>query len=80
MLISGQEVTDLENWDLARQSFQKAAELDPKDDAAAYNVGLCFQRQQYYTDAARWYEEVLRRNPSRSDRQELLQRIETLRR
>ncbi len=71
---------DLENWDLARQSFQKAAELSPKDDASAYNIGLCFQRQGYFIDAAHWYEEVLRRNPNRSDRQELLQRIDTLRR
>jgi tetratricopeptide (TPR) repeat protein len=69
-----------ENWELARQSFQKAAELNPKDDAAAYNVAVCYARLGYYNDAAHWYEEALRRNPSRDDKDELRHRIEILRR
>jgi tetratricopeptide (TPR) repeat protein len=69
-----------ENWVLARQSFQKAAELSPNDDSAAYNVALCLVRMEYFRDAASWYEEALRRNPTRRDRQELLARIEALRR
>jgi hypothetical protein len=31
-------------------------------------------------NAANWYEEVLRRNPNRTDKQDLLNRISTLRR
>ena len=71
---------ETENWQFARQSYEKAAELMPKEDASAYNVALCFQRMGLFIDAARWYEEVLKRNPGRTDRQELLNRIATLRR
>jgi tetratricopeptide (TPR) repeat protein len=78
--VLGTSYFHVENWDLARQSFEKAAELDPKDDTSAYNVGVCYARLDYLSDAARWYEEALRRNPSRSDRDDLRQRIERLRR
>jgi tetratricopeptide (TPR) repeat protein len=71
---------EVENWQFARQSFEKAAELDPKDDAAPYNVALCLQRLGFSLDAARWYEEVLKRNPARTDRQQLLNLIALLRR
>ncbi len=67
-----------ENWQLAEKSFEKAADLNPKDDAAPFNVALCYGRLGYYTDAAHWYEEVLRRNPNRTDSAELRQRIQTL--
>jgi tetratricopeptide (TPR) repeat protein len=69
-----------ENWELSKQSFEKAAELDPTDDAAAYNVAICSARMGYYNDAAHWYEEVLRRNPKRDDKDELRRRIDMLRR
>jgi tetratricopeptide (TPR) repeat protein len=75
----GSAYFDSENWELARQSFQKAAELDPKDDAAAYNVAVCFVRLAYYNDAAHWYEEAIRRNPNRDDVDELRRRIRALR-
>lgn len=69
-----------ENWELARQSFEKAAELDPKDDNAAYNVAICYVRQGYFNDAAQWYEDALKRNPNRDDKDELKRRITALRR
>ena len=69
-----------ENWELARQSFGKAAELDPKDDTAAYNVAVCYARLGYFNDAAVWYENALQRNPNRQDRDELRHRIDALRR
>jgi len=71
---------EIENWQFAKQSFEKAAELLPKEDASAYNVALCYQRLGLFVDAAHWYEEVLKRNPARTDKQELLNRIATLRR
>ena len=71
---------EIENWEFARQSFEKAAELEPKDDVAAYNVALCLSRLGYSHDAARWYEEVLRRNPNHKERREILQQIQNLRR
>jgi tetratricopeptide (TPR) repeat protein len=76
----GSAYFESENWELARQSFEKAAQLDPKDDAAAYNVAVCYSRLAYYNDAAHWYEEAIRRNPKRDDIDELRRRIEILRR
>jgi tetratricopeptide (TPR) repeat protein len=67
-----------ENWEFARQSFEKAAELAPKDPASAYNVGLCLQRLGLNMDAAHWFEEVLRRDPNWSDRDDLLNKIRIL--
>jgi tetratricopeptide (TPR) repeat protein len=74
----GSAYFETENWQFARQSFEKAAELMPTSDAPAYNVALCLQRLGIYLDAAQWYEEVLRRNPNRTDKQDLLSRIAML--
>lgn len=76
----GTSYFETENWEFARQSFEQAAALDPKDTAAPYNVALCLIRLRFYGDAARWYEEVLRRDPNHRERQDLLMRIEALRR
>lgn len=70
---------ELQNWDFARQSFEKAAEINPKLAAALYNVGLCYAKQGYYRDAAKWYEEYLRRNPNGSDRSDVEAAIKKLR-
>lgn len=75
----GSAYFDAEDWKMAEQSYRKAAELNPKDDAAAYNVAVCLARQQYFGDAASWFEEALRRNPQRKDRETVLQRIRALR-
>ncbi|MGI9104516.1 MAG: trypsin-like peptidase domain-containing protein [Terriglobales bacterium] len=75
----GRAYFDSENWALAVESFKKAAELDSRDDAAAYNIALCYSRMRYFIDAARWYEEVLRRNPNHPDKALILDRIRTLR-
>jgi S1-C subfamily serine protease len=69
----------LGNWERSARAFTKAAELDPKDTASAFNVGLCLQRQMFYLDAAKWFEEVLKRNPSHPDREEILRKIRALR-
>jgi tetratricopeptide (TPR) repeat protein len=74
----GSAYFETENWQFARQSFQKAAELMPNSDAAAYNVALCFQRLSLFLDAAQWYEEALRRNPNRPDKQDVLKTISIL--
>ena len=76
----GSAYFEAENFLLAKQSFEKAAELSPKNDVAAYNVAVCYARLGYYRDAANWYEEALRRNPTRSDRADLQDRIRLLRR
>lgn len=76
----GSAYFDVENWEFARQSFEKAAQLNPKDSAAPYNVALCLVRLGYYRDAAIWYEEVLRRDPNHRNREEILSRIQVLRR
>ena len=76
----GSAYFEVENWEFARQSFEKAAQLNLKDDAAPYNVALCLVRLSFQGDAVRWYEEVLRRNPNHPQKQEILNRIQLLRR
>jgi tetratricopeptide (TPR) repeat protein len=75
----GQAYFDLENWEFARQSYEKAAELDPSDPASAYNLALCLGRLKYYLDSAKWFEEYLRRNPNATDKSDVLARIQVLR-
>jgi S1-C subfamily serine protease/Flp pilus assembly protein TadD len=75
----GSSYFNLENYEIAKQSYQKAAELDKTDFASAYNVGLCLHRLHYFHDAADWYEEALRRDPSNKKRGELLDTIRLLR-
>src|SRR5207245_2898044 len=48
----GSAYFDARNWQAARQSFEKTAELDSKNDAAAYNIALCFVRLGFKRDAA----------------------------
>jgi S1-C subfamily serine protease/Flp pilus assembly protein TadD len=64
----GTSYFELENWEFAKQSFEKAAQLDPTDAASAFNAALCFRRLGYTIDAANWFEEVLRRDPKYKDR------------
>jgi tetratricopeptide (TPR) repeat protein len=70
---------EVENWEFSKQSYAKASELDPSDSTAPYNLALCELRLGYRTDAARWFEEVLRRNPNHPQKQEILNRIRLLR-
>jgi tetratricopeptide (TPR) repeat protein len=68
----------LQQWPEARQAFQKAAEIEPKDAAAAYNVAVSFYNAQYYEDALTWYREVLKRDPNYPNRQQVQRMINTL--
>jgi len=72
---AGSAYFDLQDWSRCARAFQKAAELSPKDDAAAYNTGICLAKQGYYLDAARWMDQALTRNPSRPDRADIQRRI-----
>ena len=76
----GSAYFNMENWQLARQSYEKAAELDQTDSSSAYNVAICLTRQEHYTDAAQWYEEYLRRKPNAPDKADVLNRIQILKR
>jgi tetratricopeptide (TPR) repeat protein len=69
---------ELEQWPEAVQAFSKAAELAPEESSAAYNVAASYHNSQYYTEAIKWYRETLRRNPSRTDRQDILRAIDRL--
>lgn len=75
----GSAYFELQNWEFARESFERAAELQPTDPASAYNVALSYQRLRYFIDAAKWYEEYLRRKPNANDRSEIIELIRTLR-
>lgn len=76
----GAALFDAHDFRAARQSFEKAAELDQKDAAAPYNVALCLERLGFSRDATSWYEEVLRRDPNDKRRSDILKRIQELRR
>jgi tetratricopeptide (TPR) repeat protein len=76
----GAALFEQEKWNDAKAAFTRAANMNKADEAAAFNVALCFQRLGFTNDAATWYEEVLRRNPARSDAVQLRQRIQQLRR
>jgi tetratricopeptide (TPR) repeat protein len=72
---AGSAYFDLQDWSRCARAYQKAAELAPQDDNAAYNTALCLAKQGYYIDAARWMEQALARNPSRPDRADIQRRI-----
>lgn len=76
----GQAYFETENWQFAKQSYEKAAELLPHSDESAYNVAVSLGRLGLYLDSAHWYEEALRRNPNRTDKEDLLNLISTFRR
>jgi tetratricopeptide (TPR) repeat protein len=69
----------LEQWKSAETEFEISANMNTKDDASAYNLALSLARQGMNMDAARWLENVLRRNPNRQDRADILKMIEGLR-
>jgi hypothetical protein len=75
----GSAYFSLENWDFARQSFQKASELNTSEPASAYNVALCFVKLHYYRDAIPWYQEYLRRRPNAPDKDDVLSQIQKIR-
>jgi tetratricopeptide (TPR) repeat protein len=69
---------ELKHWQLARQSYEKASELDTFNTAAPYNVAICFVRLGYYVDAGHWFSEVLHRDPAYPQKAEVLKRIAEL--
>ena len=75
----GWSYLELQEWQFARQSFEKAAELEPTDTSAPYNVAVCLTNLGYRSDAVKWFAEVLRRDPRYPDRAEIVRRISTLR-
>ncbi len=69
-----------EKWGLAKQAFENAARIDPKDAGAAYNVAASLYNDHFYTEAIFWYEETLRRDPAHKDRAQILTTIDRLKR
>jgi len=52
-----------QNWAMAANSFQIAAEGDKTDVASAFNLALSFENLERESDAQEWFREALRRNP-----------------
>ena len=50
--------------------------MAPEESSAAYNVAASYHNSQYYTEAVKWYRETLRRDPNRTDRQDILRAID----
>jgi tetratricopeptide (TPR) repeat protein len=76
----GSVLFDLQQWDQARLSYEKAAQLDRVGDSAPHNIALCLINLHRYREAADWLQEVLRRNPGHEGRIGILSHIEELRR
>lgn len=53
---------ELQNWELARQSFEKASQLEPSEPAGPYNVAMCLLNLHYNREALIWLREVIRRD------------------
>jgi tetratricopeptide (TPR) repeat protein len=68
----------LEQWPEAVQAFLKAAEQDPTDWAAAYNVAASYYNSDYDSEALRWYREALQRNPNSPRKDQILSMIQRL--
>jgi tetratricopeptide (TPR) repeat protein len=62
----------------AQKAYEKAADINQKDETAAYNLAVSFYNEKYSSDALTWYREVLRRNPTISNREEVQRMIDTL--
>ncbi len=75
----GSAYFDVEDWVSSKQSYEMAAQLDPEGEAAPYNVALCLSKLRYYRDAANWFEESLRRNPNQTNRNDIIRKIQELR-
>ena len=74
----GSVLFDLKEWPEAAEAYRKAAELDPKSAAAAFNVANSFYNEQQSESALTWYREVLKREPVFSDKETVLRRIREL--
>jgi tetratricopeptide (TPR) repeat protein len=68
----------LQQWSSAEQEFRNAAELDPKNIEAAFNLALSLGRQGYVSDELLWLKNALARNPSPSQRAEIVSMIQRL--
>jgi tetratricopeptide (TPR) repeat protein len=76
----GSAYSSLENWPLAASAFRKAAEMEPANALAAYNVATALYNQKAYRESLAWWEEVLKRDPKYPDRASVLQTIQAIRR
>lgn len=76
----GASYFDLKQWEKAEIAFEKSAEMRPDDSASTYNIALCLAKLGMYSDAARWFEETLRRQPNHPEKADIQRRIAALRR
>jgi serine protease Do len=56
----GSAYFDAENWVSAERAFEQVANMDRSNFSAAFNIALCLQRQSYFPDARRWYEDAIK--------------------
>jgi tetratricopeptide (TPR) repeat protein len=75
----GSAYFEKKDWAQAAQAFEKAAQLNPADDDAAYNVAAALYNNGFRRESVRWWEEVLKRNPSHPDKTTILDNIRKIR-
>ncbi|KAB2965034.1 MAG: tetratricopeptide repeat protein [Thermoanaerobaculia bacterium] len=62
--VAGSAAFDLRDFTTAERYFRKAAELNPSNSAALYNVALCLENRGFRSDAALWYRKYLKLAPN----------------
>jgi tetratricopeptide (TPR) repeat protein len=68
------------HWPQAASAYRKAAEMEPTDAGAAYNVAAALYNEKSYRESLPWWEEVLRRDPKYPERTHVLETIQEIRR
>ncbi|HJU11676.1 MAG TPA: hypothetical protein VJ728_12405, partial [Candidatus Binataceae bacterium] len=76
--ISDQRILNLRTGNLLSRVLRKAAQMEPNEISAPYNVALCYKRLGYTLDDVKWFEEALRRNPSGEDAPNIRKQISML--
>ncbi|MBV9084838.1 MAG: tetratricopeptide repeat protein [Acidobacteriaceae bacterium] len=70
----------LRDWESAKDSFERAANLDPNDPEAAYNVAASYQNMHSRRDAIAWYKQVISRDATYAQKNDVAGSIADLER
>ena len=69
---------DLGEWQKARESLEKARQIDPKSVGALINLGNVSVKMKDFTSARKYYEEALKLEPNGQYAQEAKERLRKL--
>lgn len=67
-----------EDYESAKNTFQKFIERNPNDFHAIFNLALMYEASDYHSNAIAMYEEYLRLSPKAADKEWVLRQIQLL--